>query len=184
MEPITLEVEQKVGQYLVEVEKIQALEITNQNEFEISEAAIKNVRTKYKEIEAERVKITGPMDQAKKAVMDLFRKPLMVLEAIETKINTGRKAYLNKKEQERLEAEKKLAKEAKKEGTVAPVVQSAAVMSDKRVNRKTWKLIIDDKAAIPEKYKLVNEALLLAERRATPESQELKVKGVTFKYEY
>lgn len=216
MEPITQEVKQEVGQYLMEVEKIQVLEITNQNEFEISEAGLKNVRAKYKEIETRRKKITDPLDLAKKETMDLFRKPLMLLDALEVKINDGRKIWLNKKEQERLALERELREKAEKEArekqeallreaaktkdkekakelkqeakavTVAPapVVQSQAVMGDKRVNRKTWKLIIDDKAAIPEKYKLVNESLLLAERRATPEAQELKVKGVTFKYEY
>ena len=66
--------------------------------------------------------ITGPIDAAKKAVMDLFRKPLELLSGAETKIKGLMTDYTNeqerkaKEDQERLEklAEKEAEKEKKK----------------------------------------------------------------------
>jgi hypothetical protein len=72
-------------------------------------AAIKDMA---KEIESERKRITVPLDNAKKAVMDLFRPATNWLETAEGILNVSIVKYANDQEKMRREQEEKLRKEA------------------------------------------------------------------------
>lgn len=78
--------------------------ISNQNDFEVASTILSDVKARYKELDAQRKKITKPIDDAKKEVMDLFRKPLELLEAAESKLKRLMLNYTS--EQERIAREK------------------------------------------------------------------------------
>lgn len=71
--------------------------------YEMAGDELKTIKAKYKLLEDQRKAITQPMDAAKKQVMDLFRKPLEMLEQAEGIIKRTMLAYQN--EQRRLQAE-------------------------------------------------------------------------------
>jgi hypothetical protein len=204
---ISTEVKESVNQALAEAEKMQVIEVSNQNEFEMTEAMLKTCRERIKTLDSERKSITGPIDNAKKAVMDFFKPVIEKWEGLEIKVNSARKIYLNKKEQERLDLERKIQadreaelKKAKKTGdkekvnelksTPAPVVQSSAVMNDNRLNRKTYKIRVLDmdtflKWVIWSKqygYITINETVIRAQAQANKGS--IEIPGVEIKYEY
>jgi membrane protein involved in colicin uptake len=66
---------------------------------------LKNIKKKYKEIESLRVSITKPMDEAKKKVMDMFRRPLETLDKAERMLKARLLEYDQEQERIRREAE-------------------------------------------------------------------------------
>ena len=62
------------------------LSITNQTEYDTASVVLKEVKSRYKELDEQRKSITKPLDDAKKAVMELFKRPLDLLGQAETKI--------------------------------------------------------------------------------------------------
>lgn len=88
------------------------------NDFEISDAAtfeiaadeLKGIKSKAAQLDEQRKAITGPLDAAKKAVMDLFRGPTELLGQAEGilkgKMLTYQQAEQRKAEEARLQAER------------------------------------------------------------------------------
>lgn len=76
---------------------------------------LKDYKTQAKELTAERVKITKPLDVSKKATMDFFRSPLDFLGKAESTIKKAMIAYQEKLEAKRREEERKLQEAADKE---------------------------------------------------------------------
>lgn len=85
------------------LETAQSFVIDSPVMYELAADELKTIKAKYKALEDQRKAITGPMDKAKKEVMDLFRKPLEMLEQAEGVIKRTMLAYAN--EQRRLQAE-------------------------------------------------------------------------------
>lgn len=78
--------------------------ISNQEQYESAAGILKQVKSRYNELDKQRKEITTPLDVAKKAVMDLYRKPLELLESGEKLI---KRAMVNfTEEQERIAREK------------------------------------------------------------------------------
>lgn len=112
--------------------------------YEMAGDELKTIKAKYKLLEDQRKAITQPMDAAKKQVMDLFRKPLEMLEQAEGIIKRTMLAYQNEQRRLQAEAQRKIdeaaaaerqrmaeqAKAAEQTGDVASAValQSAADM--------------------------------------------------------
>lgn len=82
------------------VDKCNSLQISNKEEYESVAVILKDVKARYKELENQRKEITVPLDTAKKSVMDLFRKPLELLESAERTIKKLMIGYTD--EQERI----------------------------------------------------------------------------------
>lgn len=84
---------------------------------EYSDAAtqLKDIKAKAKELEDTRKGITGPMDEAKKRVMDFFRRPLQCLVDAEKTIKDGMIAFDKEQDRLRKAEEARLAEEARKE---------------------------------------------------------------------
>lgn len=93
----------------------QELKIDSPAMYEIAGDELRTIKAKAKALEERRKAITGPMDQAKKEVMDLFRKPLEVLEKAEAALKRTMIAYQQAEEAKaaaaRAEAEKAAAAE-------------------------------------------------------------------------
>ena len=91
------------------------LMITNQEKYENAAELLKTVKGMAKELEEARKKITNPLDVAKKAVMDLFRKPAENLEKAESTLKRIMISYTQEQEQIRREQEEKLRRQAEAE---------------------------------------------------------------------
>ena len=95
------------------------LKITNQTEYDKAVDVLKDVKTRYKELDTERKSITRPLDEAKSAVMNLFKAPLDLLTRAEEYIKKQIAGYetlkANEAEEERKKLEKLAEQEAEKE---------------------------------------------------------------------
>lgn len=92
---------------------IATLKITDQSSYEGAAAMLRSVKSMAKEAEDERKKITGPLDQAKDAVMALFNPIKTRLENAERVLKNAILTYSQEQEKKRKAEEERLAKEAK-----------------------------------------------------------------------
>ncbi|MBL4853829.1 MAG: hypothetical protein JKY25_06270 [Robiginitomaculum sp.] len=95
---------------------------------------LKCIKSKAKDLTAQRVAITKPMDESKKRIMDLFRNPLKYLADAESLIKRSILHYDNKQEQLRREIEAKLRDKQRKEKEL--LVKRAAAAADKGQEEK------------------------------------------------
>lgn len=154
--------------------------IKDQIGYEEAAIALKQIKARASTLEDERTKITKPMDAAKKAVMELFKKPADFLAEAEKLIKRSMLTYseeqerIRQVEQARLdemarkEAEKLTAKAAKAEAsgkvekaealrgqaqtTVAPIAQPAIQKVKGIVEKIVWEFEIVDEQAIPREW--------------------------------
>lgn len=89
--------------------------IKSQAELDLATEILKEIKSRYKELETQRKEITAPLDKAKKAVMDLFRTPLENLEKAEKKLKAGITAYTAEMERKAREEQLRLQKLAEEE---------------------------------------------------------------------
>ena len=85
-------------------ERSKSLVISNQDEYTSASDVLKQVKARYKELDTQRKDIVKPLDDAKKKIQELFKTPLDLLSAAETKIKSLMVGYVN--EQERIAREK------------------------------------------------------------------------------
>lgn len=78
--------------------------ISNQEQYETAAGILKQVKARYNELDKQRKEITTPLDAAKKAVMELYRKPLDMLDVGEKLIKKAMISFTE--EQERIAREK------------------------------------------------------------------------------
>jgi sugar-specific transcriptional regulator TrmB len=76
---------------------------------------LKDIKGKAKELEAQRKSMTAPLDETKKKIMDLFRKPLEMLDQAEFMLKKGMLSYQQEQENIRKEAQRKADEIARKE---------------------------------------------------------------------
>lgn len=170
--------------------------IDSQQMYELAGGELKEISAKLKALESKRKAITGPLDKAKKEVMDLFRGPLATLEQAESAIKTAMLSYQS--EQRRIAAEQQAAidKAAKAEAArlekqaetaqatgdvalaatlqataaviTAPVVQAEPAKVSGISSRETWKAIVTDKLAFVQHVAANPELidLLLVDQKA------------------
>lgn len=82
---------------------------------EVAGAELITIKRKRNELDEKRKAITGPLDIAKKEIMELFRAPLDFLDSAETILKTGIGSYQNEQKRIAAEAQRKLDEEAAKE---------------------------------------------------------------------
>ncbi len=92
-----------------------ALEIKTQIDYDSAAEGLKKIKGVTKDIEAKRKEITKPLDQATKAVMDLFRNPLALLSEAEYIVKDGLLVYTETREKIRREQQEKLDRQARAE---------------------------------------------------------------------
>lgn len=91
------------------------LTIVNQDQYNLAGDVLKEVKSRIKELDDERKKITKPLDDAKKAVMNLFKPPIELLEKAEAKIKGLMLTYSEEQEKKAREEQRKLQEQAEKE---------------------------------------------------------------------
>lgn len=81
------------------------MEIASPADYRWAADELRQVKTKMKELDSDRRKITSKLDAAKKSIMDLFREPLQFLADAETVIKRKMLAWQQEEERKRREAE-------------------------------------------------------------------------------
>jgi len=89
--------------------------IASQAELELASEVLKEVKARYKELDTQRKSITKPIDDAKKAVMELFKDPLELLEKAESKLKRMMLGYTEEQERKAREEQLRLQRLAEQE---------------------------------------------------------------------
>jgi len=183
-----------------------AIIIRNQSDYEQVIQFEKMAKERYKEIDIERKKITMPIDEAKKNVMNLFRPALENYESAYKKARVLLLQYENEQERKRREAEAKLQAEAEKkrieamrkaeearaagkeniaekyeakaENVPVPVVAPTFERPKGFVSRTLWKYEILDESLIPRAYLMPSDEKLRKQATATHDS--IPIPGIRF----
>lgn len=87
--------------------------IDSQTMFELAGDDLMQVKALQKEVEAKRTAITGPINQAVKAINDLFRAPKEYLDQAEATLKRAMVTYSNEQERLAAEARRKAEEEAR-----------------------------------------------------------------------
>lgn len=160
--------------------QLQEFKVTNQDEYNTAGDYLKSVKNATKQLEDLRMSMTRPLDEAKKRIMDLFRKTLDVLTNAENTLKRGILVYQQEQERIRRQQEAKLQAEAEKkrqealkkaeqartEGkdvkaekyeekaaqTVAPILASNVEKVSGISTKKIWKFEVIDEMSIPREY--------------------------------
>ncbi|GIW55358.1 MAG: hypothetical protein KatS3mg082_1762 [Nitrospiraceae bacterium] len=180
--PISIQVEKPDQRLLSSAEQLlavaQSYRIDSPEVYEAAATDLQEIKGKLKALEEKRVAITKPLNQAIKAVNDLFRKPKELLEQAEALIKKAMSAYDQEQERKRREEQARLEEEARKErerleakareaeekgqiekaealresanAVVAPIVSPAteAPKVTGIATRGLWKARVTDKAAL------------------------------------
>jgi chromosome segregation ATPase len=93
----------------------QSIEIDSPEMYQIAADELASIKGKLNRLDTQRKSITGPLDVAKKAVMDLFRRPTEILENAERIVKSGMLNYNNQQRAIQQEADRKARAEAEEE---------------------------------------------------------------------
>lgn len=110
---IPKQTEEKIKSLEALVNETGAIAVTNNAQYTFAGDFLKKIKGAYNEIEDERKKITKPLDDTKKAIMDFFNRPLKVLADAEQKLKYGMLTFVNEEEKKRLAMQAKLQEEAR-----------------------------------------------------------------------
>lgn len=111
---VTAEQQVTMGDAQKKHELALVFKVDSNETFEAAADELKSIKAKYKELDSDRKLITKPMDEAKKRIMDLFRKPLSYLGEAEKLLKRAMIDYQNKQEIERQKEEARLQELARK----------------------------------------------------------------------
>lgn len=93
----------------------QSYEISSPEMYEAAAEDLRSIVTKKKDLDAQRKKITKPLDEAKAAVMDLFKPPIDFLTKAEGILKRGLSAWDEEQERIRRQKEAEAAEALRKE---------------------------------------------------------------------
>ncbi len=114
------------------LEIAQTIVVDNDSDYEFAAEQLTQVKAAYKRAEDTRKSITKPLDDAKKAVMELFRTPLANLGNAKSVVERSMNAYQDRVEAERrrIEAEARRAEEAERRRIEAEAAAEAAKLEE------------------------------------------------------
>ena len=116
VEPISTEIALRAQQEAPAIlKRAEALVIFNQGQYEKANSDLKLLKIKIREFDSKRKEITKPLDQAKNAVMDLFRTPLEILAKAESIVKRAMITYAEEQERLRREEQRKIDAKARVE---------------------------------------------------------------------
>lgn len=179
---ITLAVKQEAQSSKLLFEQVKAFTIYDQQGLDIAGSILKDVKGRWKEIEARRKTITQPMQAALKNVQALFKEPLDYYASIESMLKNK---ILDAQQRARAAQDAALlaVQAAHAAGDRAQVavamhqVQQAEAVNPEGVgNRSTWTYAVMDEQQIPREFWIVDHAALAAYVRQTKGT--VKVPGI------
>jgi len=174
----------------------EALEISTQVELDNANSALRIVKTKLKELEEDRKKLTQPLESVKKSIIAKYKPAIEMLEKAESLIKRGMIVFTEKIEAERRKQEEELrrkmlekaekaeakgkvekAKEIRQQAELTTVVSK--IETPKGVSyREIWKYKIVDETLLERQYLIPNHDML--SKMATATKGAIEVKGVQF----
>lgn len=179
---ITLAVKQEAQSSKLLFEQVKAFTIYDQQGLDIAGSILKDVKGRWKEIEARRKTITQPMQAALKNVQALFKEPLDYYASIESMLKNK---ILDAQQRARAAQDAALlaVQAAHAAGDRAQVavamhqVQQAEAVNPEGVgNRSTWTYAVMDEQQIPREFWIVDHTALAAYVRQTKGT--VKVPGI------
>lgn len=166
-------------------EQVDSFEVATAEHYASGAEVLKTIKGLSKDVEEQRKKITQPLDQAKKQVMDLFRPLTDTLTGAERTIKQRLVKWSSEQERIRREEQRKADEKARKErerlekqaeaarqkgredraqtledraiSTVAAPPPPAAPQVAGIQTRSLWRFRITDPTKVPDKYKIVDE---------------------------
>jgi len=208
LEPVNLskiEMESKIMVALYNEAKVMV--INTQAEYDDAARFLKVVKSKFNSIEEQRKLITKPLDEAKRATMELVKQPKKYCEDAEELLKAAMLGYIDKKERERRAIAEKLEREAeaerikiqkradaarekgqdlkaeqlevKAEMVTAPVVTAQIEQAEGVSVRTVWYAEIRDINAVPREWMVVDLAGL--NKVAQTLKERASVPGVVFR---
>lgn len=140
-----------------EIKELQDWEIDTPEEHELAGDMLKDLKRRFKDLEAQRTSITGPMNQSLKAVNNLFRAPKEVLSRAEKLLKLKLAEYGERAEQEN----QLLVDVAGAAETAAQATEALAAVRDTAPPqgvsvRHVWKAEIVDPDAVPRAFLVPN----------------------------
>jgi len=171
--------------------------ITNNIDYERVGDELKQIKSIFNALDTKRKKATMPIDNAKKEIMNWFRRPLERLETAESKRKRAMLTYQQEQERKRREEEARLQEKARKEAErlaaraekaeangniekaetlrqeaqekemLTPVVASPVEKVAGISTKKVWKFEIVNEDLIPREYMIADEARIGKVVRAT-----------------
>ena len=185
-------------------ESVQVLKVVTAVQYEQAGEKLKEIKGAQKRLDALRKSFTSPLDQAKSAIMDFFRKPEEKLKQAESVLKRAMDGYYQEQERIAREAQARLDEEARKQrekleaqaakaresGKVekaniletkaalvdAPVVVPQQVQMAGQSVRKDWDFQIVDASLIPREYLMPDEMKIRKMVKAFKE--DAKIPGV------
>lgn len=159
--------------------------IANAADYQGAAGELGKIKAAQKRLDELRKSMTRPIDEAKRRIMDLFRRPTEDLEAAERAIKQAMVTYQREQERIRLEeqrkadeaarkererlaaqaakaaeagkAEKAAALEQRAEMVTAPVISRPAPKVEGIATREVWRFAVEDASKVPDQYKTVDE---------------------------
>lgn len=137
---------------------VEAFEVTDAATFEIGGEELKAIKSRAAVLEEQRKAITKPMDDANKAVMDLFRGPLDLLGKAEGILKTKLLAYQQEEARriaaERLAAERAAQEERDRLAAEAEKLAAEGRAGEAMVKQQVAEMIVAAPPATPEPTKV------------------------------
>ena len=134
---------------------IAAIAIGSQSMLDKVGELLTQTKAKYKAIEAERTKVTKPLNDAKKAIDGWFKPAKTALNDLEIVLKDAMSSYITGQEQKRLEA-LQLGNHEAALATEQPVMPAGIS------TRTTWKFHVVDVARVPREYLVLDMAAIQA----------------------
>jgi len=170
------ETEVLVNEATTLLDQAKAYTIQNCDQLKTAAAELSKIKAKAKELDDQRKRMTKPLDDSKKEIMDFFRAPLDFLADAESILKRAIAGYQEAQERAAREAQAKLDAEARKQqerflaraekaeesgkvekaqelaiqaaNTVAPVIAANVAKAEGISSRKNWKAEVTDKLAL------------------------------------
>jgi len=125
---------------------VEAFEIVDAASFELAADELRGIKRRAAELDEKRKAITKPLDDAKKAVMDLFRGPIELLTKAEGLLK-GKMLDYQREEQRKANEARMLAEKAAQEERVRLRKEAEALAADGKHGEAALKEVVADMVA-------------------------------------
>lgn len=125
---------------------VEAFEVNDATTFELAAEELQSIKKRATALDEQRKAITGPLDQAKKQVMDLFKPPLEVLTKAEgllkSKMLTWQQDEARKAAEARAEAERQAQAERERRAAEAEKLEAEGKVGEAAVQRAVAEMVV------------------------------------------
>jgi hypothetical protein len=141
-----------------ELAELEHFKIESDDDNEFAADMLRDVKARHKRLEAERLKIAGPLTQASKAVNDLFRKPKALLASAEHLLKGKIAGYLEACEAANAEALEAAATADTPEQATEALATVATAAAPAGVNvRYRYQAIVFNADIVPDAFRMPDE---------------------------